>query len=72
MTYWRDGPAEVDFVVSRGTKTWAIEVKSGRGNKASGLASFRRRYPKAQAWLVGDTGIPLHEFFSQPAETWLS
>ena len=70
VTYWRDGPAEVDFVVSHGPDDWAVEVKSGRGNKLSGLAAFRLRYPKAKAWLVGATGIKLEEFFSQPAAEW--
>src|SRR4030066_1655882 len=33
ISYWREGDREVDFVVSRGSKTWAIEVKSGRSGK---------------------------------------
>lgn len=72
VTYWRDAGEEVDFVVSHGAQTWAVEVKSGRGDKASGLAAFRQRYPKAKVWLVGDTGIPLAEFFSRPAEEWFA
>jgi predicted AAA+ superfamily ATPase len=72
VAYWRDGTEEVDFVVSHGSKTWAIEVKSGRGHKISGLAAFRRRYPKAQTWLVGDTGIPLEQFFGRPATEWFT
>ena len=70
VTYWRDATAEVDFVVSRGTQDWAIEVKSGRGNKVSGMVAFRQRYPQAQAWLVGATGIKLEEFFARPAPEW--
>ena len=62
----------LDFVVSHGAQTWAVEVKSGRGGKASGLTAFRQRYPKSKVWLVGDTGIPLDEFFSRPAEEWLT
>jgi hypothetical protein len=72
VTYWRDTGEEVDFVVSHGAQTWAVEVKSGRGNKASGLAAFRQRYPKAKVWLVGDTGIPLADFFSRPAQEWFA
>ncbi|MBE7500538.1 MAG: DUF4143 domain-containing protein [Verrucomicrobiales bacterium] len=70
VTYWRDGPAEVDFVVSHGAQDWAIEVKSGRGDKVSGLTAFRQRYPKANVWLVGPTGIRFDEFFAQPASAW--
>ena len=72
VTYWRDAGEEVDFVVSHGAQTWALEVKSGRGDKTSGLTTFRQRYPKAKVWLVGDTGIPLADFFSRPAEEWFA
>lgn len=71
LTYWREGDHEVDFVVARGRDIWAIEVKSGRSGKASGLARFRNRYPDARALLVGGQGIPLEEFFSSNARKWL-
>lgn len=66
MTYWRVDGEEVDFVVSRGPECWAIEVKSGRGGKVSGLRRFRRRYPEARALLVGGGGMPLSTFFETP------
>ena len=62
----------MDFVVSRGARSWALEVKSGRGGKAGGLAAFRKRYPKANAWLIGESGVPLAEFFARPAEHWFA
>ncbi|MBN2576776.1 MAG: DUF4143 domain-containing protein [Deltaproteobacteria bacterium] len=70
VTYWRDGSAEVDFVVSAGKRVWAIEVRSGRPGKLFGMAAFRKRYPKAEVWLVGSGGVPLAEFFSRPATDW--
>jgi uncharacterized protein len=70
ITYWRDGDHEVDFVVSRGRSIWAIEVKSGRSGKTTGLIRFRNRYPEAHALLVGGQGIPLEEFFGREAATW--
>lgn len=72
ITYWRDGNREVDFVITRGAKLWAIEVKSGRSGKTSGLESFRSRYKGARTLVVGDNGIPLQEFFATPAEIWFS
>ena len=72
LTYWRDGRDEVDFVVSSGSRVWAIEVKSGRSGKTSGLERFRDRYPRADVLLVGAQGIPLEEFFSTPVEAWLT
>lgn len=70
LTYWRDGNDEVDFVLTSGAETWAIEVKSGVPGKLSGLAAFRKRYPKSKAFLIGSHGIPLEEFFSKPALSW--
>jgi predicted AAA+ superfamily ATPase len=72
VAYWRENGDEVDFVVSRGARSWALEVKSGRGGKAAGIAAFRRRYPKAGAWIVGETGVPLAEFLARPAEHWFA
>ncbi len=68
--YWRDGAQEVDFVVSRGNKVWALEVKSGRPAKTPGLTAFRRKFLNSQSLLIGPTGIPLQDFFSRPPETW--
>lgn len=71
LTYWHDADREVDFVITRGAGIWAIEVKSGRGGKSSGLERFRLRYPKAQMLVIGGPGIPLEKFFLEPAEAWL-
>jgi len=71
VTYWRERNHEVDFVVARGDKLWAIEVKSGRRGKASGLSSFRNSYHAAIPLLVGGQCIPLADFFSRDAHYWL-
>ena len=64
--YWRDGLSEVDFVISDGPKRIAIEVKSGRPDKLSGLAAFKKKYPNSSAQIIGSTGIPLEDFFENP------
>lgn len=64
--YWRDGLSEVDFVISDGPKRIAIEVKSGRPDKLSGLAAFKKKYPNSSAQFIGSTGIPLEDFFENP------
>ncbi|MBZ0154938.1 MAG: ATP-binding protein [Alphaproteobacteria bacterium] len=71
LTYWRDGDKEVDFVVTKGSSLWAVEVKSGRSGKMSGMDEFRRKYPGAKSLLVGAEGIPLESFFSESAAVWL-
>ncbi|SIQ68354.1 hypothetical protein SAMN05421829_10622 [Aromatoleum tolulyticum] len=73
LTYWRKGKLEVDFVLSRGRRTVAIEVKSGQASRPMpGLAAFSSNYPDCQRLVVGEGGIPLVDFLSQPAEHWLS
>jgi predicted AAA+ superfamily ATPase len=64
VTYWREGNQEVDFVVTQGRKVWALEVKSGRPGRLSGLAAFRARYPQAKFLLIGSEGIRLDDFFA--------
>ena len=69
VTYWRERGNEVDYVVRGGDDLWAIEVKSGRQGRLSGLAAFMRRYPKAVPLVVGSGGISLEELFdTDPAE----
>ncbi len=63
VTYWRSGTAEVDFVLATGDHTLALEIKSGRSGRVSGLEAFRGRYPRAQAKIIGGPGLPLEEFF---------
>ena len=68
IAYWRKEGEEVDFVVERGTTLWAVEVKSGRGQKVSGLHRFHRHYPQSRMLIVGAGGMPLSTFFETPPE----
>ncbi len=70
--YWRSRNREVDFVVSRGKKLVAIEVKSGpAGNRMAGMEIFKKENPSARLLLVGAGGIPLGKFLLTPPEEWL-
>ena len=69
--YWRDGQHEVDFVLRRGPRIVAIEVKSGpRRGSPSGLATFAERFRPHRSLLVGEGGVPLNEFLAAPAGHW--
>ena len=69
--YWRESPYEVDFVIQRGPKLVAIEVKSGSGRvNARGKAEFETRFRPGRWLLVGAEGIPLNEFLLAPAGEW--
>lgn len=70
--YWRDKNHEVDFVIKRGPKVAAFEVKSGvRKANISGLKEFEKRFKPKSRLLVGEGGIPVEEFLSVPARDWL-
>lgn len=72
LYYWRESSHEVDFVIERGKKLTAIEVKSGPASgHASGFDIFEENFGKCRKLLVGEGGIPLVEFLSYPAEHWL-
>ena len=68
ITYWRKGPQEVDFVLHCGNEVAALEIKSGRQGKVSGLKAFREQYRKARIMIIGGNGIPLEEFLATPPE----
>lgn len=71
VKYWRDRHYEVDFVLQKGPQTVGIEVKSGQHPTADrGLMEFERRFQPRATVVVGDAGVPLHEFLSEPADYW--
>ena len=75
LHYWRRDSHEVDFVLQRGPRLVAIEVKSGsepsrRTTALPGMRAFERKYRPRRSLLVGQGGIPLEEFLAEPAGYW--
>ena len=68
--WWRDGNDEVDFVVQKGEKVSAIEVKSGRVKGLKGMQKFLNLYPFAKSIVVGSdyAGCSLEKFLSKDFE----
>lgn len=61
--WWRERNAEVDFVVKKGRKRTAIEVKSGHITGVSrGLGAFVEKFPGTHTIIVGSDACPLEEF----------
>lgn len=62
--YWREKNNEVDFIVERNHKIWAIEVKSGKRGMNKGLGLFREAFHPYRAFVVGTDGISVEDFLS--------
>ncbi len=72
LFYWRERNREVDFVVRRGKKLAAIEVKSGRAaTTLPGMQSFAKSFRPTRLLVVGAGGISLQRFLSEPVGHWL-
>ena len=71
VCYWRERDSEVDFVLERGRRVVAFEIKSGTRRAArKGLAEFAHRFAPERTEVIGGDGIPLSDFFSVPADGW--
>jgi predicted AAA+ superfamily ATPase len=65
LFYWREASKEVDFVLRRGEKVLALEVKAGnRRTSLPGMAAFDKAFAPSKKLLVGTGGIPFEEFLS--------
>ena len=65
LYYWREHSNEVDFVLKKGSRLLAIEVKTGDiGGRPRGLEAFSEKFKPHREILVGDKGMPLVDFLS--------
>ncbi len=67
--YWNEGGFEVDYVIEKGDRAIAIEVKSGKDSASKGLSLFNDAFHPYGIYIVGTDGIPFEEFLSMnPAD----
>jgi hypothetical protein len=73
LHYWRDRNREVDFVLRRGSRLVAIEVKSGRAREMpAGIAAFQNPFGPERVLRVGGDGLALEEFLMRPqSDVWM-
>jgi hypothetical protein len=72
LFYWRAGNHEVDFVIRKGRRLVAIEVKSGRRrDQLPGITAFAHAFQPDRCLLVGGDGISVERFLSEPVEKWI-
>lgn len=67
VRYWNAGSREVDYVLRKGERLAAIEVKSAAVTDVSGMREFKRKYPEAKTYLVGEKGMGLEVFLQTTA-----
>ena len=71
LFYWNSGNYEVDFVLVKGRKIVAIEVKSTpKSVNLPGMEKFSKEFPVWKKLLVGGDGIPVKEFLTISPEFW--
>ena len=63
ISYWNEGHAEVDFVIRKGNRLLAIEVKSAY-NKITVLKNFSTKFPHAQLLQLDHRGIAWQDFIA--------
>ena len=72
ISYWRESPHEVDFVITDAVRMTAIEVKSAAATgQLRGLEEFCKQHHHCKRLLVGVGGVDLTEFLSYPLAHWL-
>lgn len=64
LSYWREGNYEVDFVLRKGNKILAVEVKSGKRKPVQGTEMFLKKYPGAKVLVVENQGFTWQELLN--------
>lgn len=72
VLYWREGNKEVDFILKKGNKVTAIEVKSGKKpTSLPGIDAFAKQFCPSKILLVGSGGMSLEEFLLGNIENYI-
>ena len=70
--YWRQGNDEVDFILRKGNRLTALEVKSGKKRTSlPALSKFSKLFHPARTLVVGGPDLTLKQFLEIPLQKWL-
>ena len=64
LRYWNVGNKEVDFVLQKGERIAALEVKSTDADSVSGMKAFKAKHVLAKPYLIGGPGMSPERFFT--------
>jgi predicted AAA+ superfamily ATPase len=62
LSYWREGSAEVDFILKKQDEIIAIEVKSSKAVITDGMRKFKTQFSPNKMLLVSPDGLPWEQF----------
>lgn len=62
LFYWREGNAEVDFVLRKNKRIVTVEVKSGKAKYHQGLEIFKIKHKPTKSILISEEALPWQEF----------
>ena len=68
LYYWNENSRKVDFVLQKGSKVIAVEVKSGKDSSNEGMTLFDSKFHPHRLYTVGTDGIPLETFLTANPE----
>lgn len=68
LEYWRQGGAELDYVLRIEHRTLGVEVASGSGHGRRGIRAFSDRYPGIPVLMFGGDGLPLDRALKEGPE----
>lgn len=71
LRYWNVGNKEVDFVLRKGDRLAALEVKSENADTVSGMREFKMKYARARPYLIGGQGMTSEQFFGCKADSFI-
>jgi predicted AAA+ superfamily ATPase len=71
LFYWREGGAEVDFVIKRGDKLVGMEVKSSKASATKGMTIFQKQLNPDRLLLIGEGGLPWQDMLRTDPQSFL-
>ena len=60
--YWNQGGFKVDYIIEKGNKIIAIELKSGKDSSNKGMSLFNEEFHPQSHYTIGTNGIPFEQF----------
>ena len=64
LYYWRERSDEVDFVMEKGGKVIALEVKTNPARQTKGMAAFTKQWQPHKILMIGKEGLSWQDFLT--------